>query len=145
MKRFFNLFLKSNDILLETFNKDRVYRKLNQDISFIHGTIFHNFILEVPKDVEELIKASGEMHNHMYRYEDAIINNKVQIVNFVKDGKRHYSVVLRMSRSKISIIEFKGVFNDDTMETSDEGYSYQIELLLLIVINRDKIHNKNTH
>src|SRR5690606_27442046 len=123
MKRYYNLFqIKSNETHLE------INRKLNQDISFLHGLKLIDFMMEVPADVNELIETSQDMHHYMYRYVDLILSKKYQIVNLIKDGKRHYTVVVKICQNKISIVEFKGRYNDDSWETSDEGFSYQVEL-----------------
>lgn len=125
-------FLEIHDaVSFLTLKTKKAYRVLNQEIAYLHGMVLLDHTIEVPKDTEDLIGTSSELHHCVHGYDQAVIRRECQILNLIKDGKRCYTIELVPKGDTYVINQFKGTRNNPLME-GPAGMPYQAALRKLL-------------
>jgi hypothetical protein len=104
---------------------------LNQDIAYLNKEVLFDYVIEVPSESFDLINTSAELKHCVHGYIESVRRKEVQIINLLRDHKRVYTIELRKTGSVYSIVQFKGLLNENSMERS-AGEKYRNEILKMI-------------
>ena len=107
---------------------------LNQELAFLNKEVLFDYVIEVPSESFDLINTSAELRHCVHGFVDSVRRKECHIINLQKNHKRVYTIELRKTGSSYSIVQFRGLSNEKSMEGS-AGEKYRDELLKMI---RDK-------
>lgn len=107
---------------------------LNQSLYYLNGKPIKDYIIEVPNFSHDLIDTSKELSHCVHFYSNKVRHGSSHIINLKRDGKRIYTIeLMRDPTGSFNIIQFKGKFNEDSMESA-LGDEIRRELLSMIKI-----------
>lgn len=114
-----------------TLRTKKINRVLDQEISYLHGEVLIDYIIEVPSESYDLISTSEELSHCVHGYDKAIVRRESQVLNLVKDQRRHYTIELKPVGSSYRVVQFRGKCNESSME-GPAGHRYVSELMKIL-------------
>ena len=89
--------------------------------------------IDVPKTAHDLIETSAELNHCVHSYANRIKKKKCQIINLKRDRNRVYTIEVVKNRDGFEIKQFRGKFNENSMEGFD-GEKLRMEIIKLCKI-----------